>query len=66
MPITAAYCSHVLGIREPQPADGLQEAVGHATALRPQGATHTRPQVWGGNETPLLSDMLIINFCEIC
>ena len=38
MPITAAYCSHVLGIREPQPADGLQEAVGHAKAPT---ATHT-------------------------
>ena len=37
-----------LGIRQPQPADGLkEEAVGHATSPRATQPTQ-RPQVWGG------------------
>ena len=45
------------GIREPQSADGLQEAVGHAT-VDPSADDHPRPQVWGGKAvTPCSSQM---------
>ena len=40
-----------LGMSQPQPADGLKEAVlGHATPVRRHAAP--RAQVWGGNTEP--------------